>query len=153
MGYSCLRWIVLYYIKIFAYFYTIRNNINSWSLKVDFFYTEPWLIWILVSLIIVSKPRDNSVARKLFWAKLTKYWHLTSQRVYISFGQGPGFSPRFSSYILFINETFIKQFKIDENSVCSMTNSEFSNFIEHCYLLTGKGFVKEVNKANRAKFV
>jgi hypothetical protein len=48
MGYSCLRWIVLYYIKIFAYFYTIRNNINSWSLalskmtqgrpeKVDFF--------------------------------------------------------------------------------------------------------------------
>ena len=35
MGYSCLRWIVLYYIKIFAYFYTIRNNINSWSLALS----------------------------------------------------------------------------------------------------------------------
>jgi hypothetical protein len=48
---------------------------------------------------------------------------------YISFGQE--FSPRLQT---------------NENYVCKMTNSEFSNFFETLYL-------QEVNKANRAKFV
>ena len=64
---------------------------------------------------------------------------------YISFSQE--FSPRLirtfykkKRYITVIGK------QTNENYVCSMTNSEFSNFFETFYL-------QEVNKANRAKFV
>ena len=49
------------------------------------------------------------------------------------FRPGPGVFPEIQ--FVHSNETFIKQFKNDANSVCSMTNTEFSNFIEHCYFL------------------
>jgi hypothetical protein len=45
-------------------------------------------------------------------------------------------------------------FKNDENSVCSMTNSEFSNFNwTFLFVKQVKVFVKDVKKANIAKFV